>query len=69
MVTVLLFLLTFYVVLLLFFRLLNWADTEPVEAQPVPGLCGCRVDPYAGVAGHCRHKTYQTQYVPRHAFN
>lgn len=69
MVTVLLSLLTFYTIIWAFFKLLNWADTAPPEVRPVPGLCGCRVDPYAGVAGHCSHKGLALPYVPKHALN
>jgi len=68
-VAVLLSLLTLYAIMYLFFRLLNWADSEPPEVRPVPGLCGCKVDPFAGVAGHCSHKAYRIHYLPKHAFN
>lgn len=68
MVTVMLGAVTLYSVLLLFFRLLNWADTEPPEVLDLPGLCNCLVDPMAGVYGHCSHKRARTlEYVPRHA--
>lgn len=67
MVTLMLGLLTLYAVLLLFFKLLNWADSEPPEVKPVPGLCGCAVDPMAGVWGHCSHKALAPEYTPRHA--
>jgi hypothetical protein len=60
-----------YAFLFLFFRLLNWADTEPPRVAPVSGLCGCSVDPMAGVYGHCGHKRAEALtveiYRPKHA--
>jgi hypothetical protein len=68
MVTAMLFALTLYGSLFLFFKLLNWADSAPPEVQEVAGLCSCPVDPMAGVYGHCSHKKARTpEYVPRHA--
>jgi hypothetical protein len=68
MVTAMIGAFTLYVVLFLFFRLLNWADTAPPEVQELPGLCNCPVDPMAGVYGHCSHKRARIlEYVPRHA--
>lgn len=72
-VQILLVLLTFYALMVIFFKLLTWLDTHPPEVPEVKGLCSCRVDYYAGVQGHCRHKTLRApapvsiDYVPRHA--
>ena len=72
-VPILLLLLTFYIGCAMFLRLLSWADSAPPEFPTVKGLCCCRVDPFAGVHGHCSHKAVRSPdlggigYVPRHA--
>ncbi len=66
-IQVLLTLCSFYALLLIGFRLLDWASTEPPEVHPVPGLCHCNVDPMAGIYGHCDHKRVAPEYHPRHA--
>lgn len=65
--------LTFLLLMLIFFQLLDWAETAPPEVRPVKGLCDCPVSPYTGLQGLCRHKGVGTptperiSYVPRHA--
>lgn len=72
-VQILLVLLTFYALMFIFFKLMTWLDTHPPEVPEIKGLCSCRVDYFAGVQGHCRHKSSKApalvsiSYVPRHA--